>query len=160
MLNTELEAWVIRKGGYFYRENYQGYTSEIYTAGHYTQEDAEAEAKRVEGSAHHVSEFGLCRTHKTSDLCVSGPIAGQRRAVSHEDRFRVAVLLPAVLSELDKANPLDIVQMKDFVYRRISFEMPEGSTSFWAPEGQTTQQTLTMLLEAYEELMILKGENK
>ena len=54
-----IEPWVIRKSGYFYRPNRCGYTQEVHAAGHYTRDEAEAEA-RVEPetmSAHPLSEF-------------------------------------------------------------------------------------------------------
>lgn len=38
------DPYVIRKGGYFYRDNRAGYTSHIAAAGIYTREEAEREA--------------------------------------------------------------------------------------------------------------------
>lgn len=53
------EAWVIRKNGAFYRDNYCGYTTDPCAAGVYTREQAEAEAahepKAV--SAHRLSDW-------------------------------------------------------------------------------------------------------
>ncbi|MCB5201704.1 hypothetical protein LH464_04325 [Neorhizobium sp. T786] len=37
------EDWLIRKNGYYYRPNSQGYTCFVHEAGRYTKEDAEAE---------------------------------------------------------------------------------------------------------------------
>lgn len=51
--------WVIRKGGYFYRPNSQGYTTDIGEAGLYTEDEAKAEAAIEPDNmrAAHESEF-------------------------------------------------------------------------------------------------------
>lgn len=50
--------WVVRKGGYFYRPNAAGYTSDILQAGFYDERSAKAHAHDCEGvTAHPVSEF-------------------------------------------------------------------------------------------------------
>jgi hypothetical protein len=50
--------WVIRKNGYFYRQNRAGYAASVVEAGRFTEAEAKAEAT-VEGSitAHHITEF-------------------------------------------------------------------------------------------------------
>lgn len=40
----DAREWLIRKDGYFYRPNCQGYTTSKFEAGRYTREKAEAEA--------------------------------------------------------------------------------------------------------------------
>lgn len=45
-MSEELKTeWLIRKGGYFYRPNFCGYTTSKHEAGRYTKEDAEREAR-------------------------------------------------------------------------------------------------------------------
>lgn len=49
---------VIRKGGYFYRPGWCGYTSSIGEAGRYDREVAERHAANTEGvTVHEASEF-------------------------------------------------------------------------------------------------------
>lgn len=43
-MSEEPKDWVLRKLGYFYRPNSQGYTSEIHDAGRYTEAEAKAHA--------------------------------------------------------------------------------------------------------------------
>lgn len=55
----EPREWLIRKGGYFYRPERAGYTSDVIEAGLYTENEARNEA-RIEPhniSAHHASEY-------------------------------------------------------------------------------------------------------
>jgi hypothetical protein len=40
-------------------------------------------------------------------------------------------------------------------YRSEVFHTPQGDVSFWTPEGQTPLETITLLLETYEEARIL-----
>ena len=39
----EYAGWLIRKGGYYYRPNWSGYTASALDAGRYTRSQAEAE---------------------------------------------------------------------------------------------------------------------
>lgn len=100
--------WVLRKRGYFYRPNAQGYTASIHEAGRYTE--AEAKAHAAEGvsppvTAHPASEFikdaipatkkiidyiarygGACRDCGDEDgICpASGlPCGGAAKAIRH-----------------------------------------------------------------------------
>jgi hypothetical protein len=41
---NEERVWLIRKGGYYYRENWCGYTAEKIAAGRYTEKEARREA--------------------------------------------------------------------------------------------------------------------
>lgn len=57
------EPWAIRKNGYFYRENWCGYTSSHADAGRYSREEAEQHAENTEGvTAHPFSDF-VTSTH-------------------------------------------------------------------------------------------------
>jgi len=62
-MNPKADAYcVIRKGGYFYRPNWCGYTASIYEAGRYYRSEAEKHAAEVEGvTVHWPEEF----THST-----------------------------------------------------------------------------------------------
>lgn len=48
-----MEKVVIRKRGYFYRPNWQGYTSSIAEAGRYLRGEAEEHARTTEGVTVH-----------------------------------------------------------------------------------------------------------
>lgn len=51
-------AVVIRKGGYFYRSDWCGYTPSIHEAGRYKRGEAEKHALNTEGvTVHAISEF-------------------------------------------------------------------------------------------------------
>lgn len=53
-----VEQFVVRKGGYFYRPNAQGYTSSIHEAGLWPKDEADKYAVGVEGvTVHPASEF-------------------------------------------------------------------------------------------------------
>lgn len=53
---------VIRKGGYFYRPDWCGYTSSILEAGYYDRAEAEKQASEVEGvTVHDIASFELPR---------------------------------------------------------------------------------------------------
>ena len=63
-------SWVIRKNGMFYRPNRSGYTSRIYEAGRYTEQEAKAEAgiEPKSMSAHPASKFEPPMTDNLTDL--------------------------------------------------------------------------------------------
>lgn len=52
------ETVVVRKGGYFYRPGWCGYTASIHEAGRYDGDDARAHASNTEGvTVHDPAEF-------------------------------------------------------------------------------------------------------
>lgn len=79
--------------------------------------------------------------HK-SMLCVGGTRAGERYAILHGTGFRVPV-------KQDKPNKSPQIEFTD--YRAEIFHTPEGDVSFWVPAGQTPLETITLLLETYEQ---------
>ena len=48
-------------------------------------------------------------------------------------------------------QPNDPVKVEFADYREETFYTPQGDVSFWVPEGQTLLDTITMLLESYEQ---------
>lgn len=86
-------------------------------------------------------------------LCVGGPNAGQRRAVLHGTGFRTPILkdMPVMV----RWNPNEMPEAPtayDFVeYRAEYFHTPQGDVSFWVPFQQTPLETITLLLETYEQ---------
>jgi hypothetical protein len=86
-------------------------------------------------------------------LCVGGPRDGERFSVPRNERgFRAPIIETA---KIDDWNARDLQQpvavaSKFVEYREETFHTPQGDVSFWVPEGQTSLQSITMLLEAYE----------
>jgi hypothetical protein len=91
--------------------------------------------------------------HK-SMLCIGGPRDGQRYAILHGTGFRVPVQQPD--PELDDPTsenyrPNKPIKIEFTDYRAELFHTPQGDVSFWVPVGQTPLETITMLLESYEQ---------
>lgn len=84
-----------------------------------------------------------------SDLCVGGPLAGQRFSSEHE--YFKTVDRPTLNSAaLFLDDPVVIKTVEEVTYRREFFHTPEGMASFWAPATQTPLESITLLLETYE----------
>lgn len=67
---TEPHEWLIRKNGYYYRPNKRGYTSSVFEAGRYTEDDAKNEAA-VEPdtmTAIHISEVDGAPQQRTRPM--------------------------------------------------------------------------------------------
>ncbi len=77
-------------------------------------------------------------TEHKSMLCVGGPRAGQRIAISNGTGFTTPV------------NQND--DITNFRYKREIFHTPQGDVSFFVVEGTTSLETIEILLTAYEEL--------
>ena len=88
-----------------------------------------------------------------SMLCVGGPRAGQRYAVLYGSGFRVPIKpdVPENDPQSPEWQPNKPVKVEFADYREETFHTPQGDTSFWVPQGQTPLETITMLLEAYEQ---------
>lgn len=58
-MTGELEVYVLRKRGYFYRPNSRGYTASVHEAGRYTAAEAQAHVNSASGevTAHLITEF-------------------------------------------------------------------------------------------------------
>lgn len=81
--------------------------------------------------------------------CIGGPLDGRRYTISHGNSFRVPV------AELSSRKPIlegQAFQTECVHYVKESIHTAaEVPFSFWIPEGQSMQQTLTKLLERYGE---------
>lgn len=86
-------------------------------------------------------------TDHKSMLCIGGPRDGQRYAVLHGTGFRVPIAKPVAVD----APQSDYVEVEFADYRAESFHTPQGDVSFWVPAGQTPLETITMLLQSYED---------
>jgi len=83
-----------------------------------------------------------------SMLCVGGPHAGRRVESKPGAGFTVPVLKrPASTYPM----ALDPVEVEHFDYRAEVFHTPDGDVWFWAPRDQSALQTITLLLECYEQ---------
>ena len=86
-----------------------------------------------------------------SHLCVGGPRGGRRVAVRDGSGFRVPVLDTGPLTSSDfLPDDMAVGSVSFTTYRAESFHTPQGDVEFWVPEGQTTLETFTLLLETYE----------
>jgi hypothetical protein len=86
-------------------------------------------------------------SEQKSRLCVGGPQAGKRYdAILHGSGF----LVPAKM-ETSAARPTsDPVKVEFTDYRAEVFHTPQGDVSFWVPAEQTPLETITLLLDYYE----------
>jgi hypothetical protein len=53
------------------------------------------------------------------------------------------------LKDLDALSPLAPTTSRNVAYVGCVFETSEGKTHFWVPEGQSDQQTLSLLITGY-----------
>ena len=85
-------------------------------------------------------------------LCIGGPLAGQRKEILYGSSFWVAQLeqpLPNLAALY--LSPDAPVAVEHIRYQRKTVSTPEGNISFWAPEGVTALESLTLILETYME---------
>lgn len=111
-MSNVAHEWLIRKNGYYYRPNKRGYTSSVFEAGRYTEDDAKSEAA-VEPdtmTAIHISEvqprtptmtntdtverlrelrakatLGKWKTHKDCPECIIAPDDANNWAIARCD---------------------------------------------------------------------------
>lgn len=92
-----------------------------------------------------------------SYLCVGGPHAGMKYKIDGH-HFSVPINMPKMADAL----PADLRSLKDFekwastpttvetvTYKEEKFYTPQGSITFWVPDGQTSYETMVLLLEGY-----------
>lgn len=84
-----------------------------------------------------------------SMLCVGGPRDGQRMDSQVGSGFVVPTSkpLPPTLGNLYPTK----VEVEFTKYKAEFFNTPQGELSFWVPENQTPLETMTRLLESYEQ---------
>lgn len=91
---------------------------------------------------------------KKSFLCVGGPLAGRRYEPQSKLGFRVPVRSERA-ADADPSSPdyqpNKPVSYEIAEYREETFHTPEGDISFWVPYRQTAGETITLLLETYEQ---------
>lgn len=89
----DAREWLIRKGGYFYREKWCGYTTDKFAAGRYTRAEAEAEASKEPSNMKAIHE----------DEVPDGPADIMRR--NHRDLLAAArELMDAVNYDMSGIN--------------------------------------------------------
>jgi hypothetical protein len=95
-------------------------------------------------------------TDYVSMLCVGGPLAGRRYDAQPGAGF-VTPVRTSSLAEFDPSHymPNATVSVVLTHYRAETFHTPQGDVAFWTPEGQTALETITLLLETYEEARII-----
>lgn len=88
-----------------------------------------------------------------SMLCVGGPRGGQRYAVLYGSGFRVPIKSETEQNDphSPEFQPNKSVKIEFADYREETFRTPQGDVSFWVPANQTPFETITLLLETYEE---------
>lgn len=95
-----------------------------------------------------------------SALCVGGPLAGQRYATKDGSGFTVPKVNPGPESDPQhedfKPNKTATVEMHHYTVQ--TFHTTQGDVEFWVPTQQTTLETITMLLGAYEREADMRGD--
>lgn len=81
-------------------------------------------------------------------LCIGGPLAGQRYASKYMS-FNIAVRPKMSLSGFQSNSVMEKINSKTVTYVRDSIYTPAGPNYFWIPEGQSPEDTLSMLFQAY-----------
>lgn len=92
-------------------------------------------------------------TDHKSLLCVGGPQSGKSYVVLHGSRIRVPIPVstrPSVYEATDLVSD-STVRLECIGYRVERFHTPQGDACFLVPEGQTPLETISLLLEGYEQ---------
>lgn len=89
---------------------------------------------------------------RKSHLCIGGPKAGQRIAVSEECAFfKVAIRQDySILDYPREGEDVTMPSVKYVEYVEQDFLTDKGTITFWVPSTQDSGTTLLMLAEGYE----------
>ncbi len=91
--------------------------------------------------------------HK-SNLCVGGPLSGRRYGVRSGNGFSTMAIPKLTTGMLDPPGakaPSDETEVEACRYREETFRTPDGAVHFWVPDDQTPLQSMTALLETFEQ---------
>lgn len=88
---------------------------------------------------------------KTTHLCVGGPLSGKRRTVLHDRYFRTVVQdsLPSIL-QFEFTSPMAPVTVTCVEYEEQYLVDVTGRVILWVPHGQSSIETIKLLIEGFE----------
>lgn len=87
-------------------------------------------------------------TDLESSICVGGPHSGRHYLSVRDENFTCPVRRQKAAEFVVRGDePKQEIVHVTYVRQEIS--TPDGSVSFWVPEGQTPLETMTLLLERF-----------
>lgn len=91
----------------------------------------------------------MSNEHRT-DLCLGGPLDGQRYDVGDVSTFRVPLRSPMRVAEIEDMRRVSAaVTTEHVLYVLTWFNTPDGRVSFWTPYGTTPLDAMRQLVEGY-----------